>query len=110
MLNNIILTTPLELESLIQKAVNDALINHQISTPNKEPPQKEFFNIQEASEYLNLAVPTIYSLVSKREIPSIKRGKKLAFKVSELREYLEKGKRKTVDEIIENGEKNQKRK
>lgn len=100
--NNIILTTPLELENLIQKAVNDALTNHQISTPNKEPPPKEFFNIQEASEYLNLAIPTIYSLVSKREIPSIKRGKKLAFKVSELREYLEKGKRKTVDEIVKN--------
>lgn len=100
--NKIIVIHPLELESLIQKAVNDALINHQISTPNKEPPQKEFFNIQEASEYLNLAVPTIYSLVSRRVIPSNKRGKKLAFQVSELRTYLEKGRRKTVDEIVKN--------
>lgn len=100
-MQNLIVIPQSELELIIKQIIRDSLLEL-LPVNNKEPPQKEFFNIQEASEYLNLAVPTIYSLVSKREIPSIKRGKKLAFQVSELRTYLEKGRRKTVDEIVKN--------
>lgn len=55
----------------------------------------------EACQYLNLSKPTVYRKVSNREIPHIKRGRKLYFYVSELNAYLKKGRRKTVEEIQE---------
>ncbi|WP_212592511.1 helix-turn-helix domain-containing protein [Sphingobacterium humi] len=55
----------------------------------------------EACQYLNLSKPTLYRKVSNREIPHIKRGRKLYFYVSELNSYLKKGKRKSLDEIQE---------
>lgn len=63
--------------------------------------QGEFFNIQEASEFLTLKVPTLYQKVSRREIPFLKRSKRLYFKREDLIEYLEKGRVKSVSEIQE---------
>ena len=66
--NQIVFTTPNELYSLIEKAVNTAV--QQLSIPQKvDTYPNEFLTIQEASAMLNLAVPTIYSMVSKRHIP-----------------------------------------
>lgn len=98
--NLVVLTTPNELENLIQNAVKVALENLQIPTQSLEHPPKDFLTIQETANYLNLAVPTIYSLVSRRELPSIKIGKKLAFKRTDLITLLESGRRKTRKELI----------
>lgn len=62
-------------------------------------PQDQLLNIQEAAELLNLAVPTVYSLVSRREIPHMKRGKKLFFGREELLSFIKSGRRKTRAEI-----------
>jgi excisionase family DNA binding protein len=102
--NFVVLTTPNELESLIQNAIKDALGNLQLQPSNQDIIQKDFLNIQEAAEFLNLAVPTIYGLVSKREIPSLKIGKKLAFKRLDLIALLETGRRNTKKELIALGE------
>jgi len=61
--------------------------------------ENEFLTIQEASELLRLSVPTLYSKVSKRELPYMKRGKRLYFSHSELLDYIKEGKRKTSAEI-----------
>ena len=58
------------------------------------PSTKPFLNVKETAEFLNLAVPTIYSKVSKGELPYKKRGKKLYFSVQELGEYITKGESK----------------
>lgn len=63
-----------------------------------EEPEK-FLSIQEAAKLLNLSVPTLYSKVSKRELPVMKQGKRLYFSQSELLEYLKAGKKKTFAEI-----------
>ena len=57
--------------------------------------------IQEASEILHLSVPTIYSKVSRGELPVMKRSKRLYFSRSELLKYIKHGRRKTIDEIEE---------
>lgn len=69
--------------------------NHKNSTPEQEKP----LNIQQAAEYLTLAVPTIYAMVSRKEIPVRKRGGRLYFNKAELDKWLEGGRKKTVSEI-----------
>jgi excisionase family DNA binding protein len=99
--NFVVLTTPQELENLIQNAVKDAFENLQSQVQNSELPQKDFLNVQEAASFLNLAVPTLYSLVSRRELPSNKIGKKLSFKRTDLIALLESGRRSTRKEIMD---------
>jgi len=65
-----------------------------------EDPNK-LYNIDEASKYLNLAKPTVYSMVSKGEIPYMKRSRRLYFSKQDLLEYVRQGRVKTNDEIKE---------
>jgi len=60
--------------------------------------EEKFLNIQETADFLNLKRATIYTKVSRRELPFMKRGKRLYFSKSELLEYLKKGKVKTQSE------------
>ena len=55
--------------------------------------------VEGAAEYLSLTVPTIYSKVSKGELPVMKRTKRLYFSKEELLEYLRAGRKKTNSEI-----------
>ncbi len=61
----------------------------------------EMFTVQEAGDFLNLTLPTMYSKVSKREIPFIKpKGtKRLYFSKFALMEYLKEGTELTNEEI-----------
>lgn len=61
----------------------------------------KMITLKEACEFLNLSQPTLYRKVSNREIPHSKRGRKLYFSTKELSQYLQKGKRKTLEEIQE---------
>ena len=63
----------------------------------EEPEQ--LLTIQEAAGFLKLAVPTIYSKVSKGELPVMKRSKRLYFSSTELMEYLKRGRKKSNAEI-----------
>jgi len=68
---------------------------------NQQPTEKpeQLLTIQEAAQFLNLAVPTIYSKVSKREIPVMKKGKRLYFSSTQLMEYIKNGRKKSNAEI-----------
>ncbi|MHA6697692.1 helix-turn-helix domain-containing protein [Chryseobacterium sp. A321] len=57
--------------------------------------------MQEASELLGLAVPTIYSKVSRGELPAMRRGNRLYFSPSELIAYLKTGRKKTSEDIFQ---------
>ena len=58
-------------------------------------------SIDEVSKLLGLAKATIYSKVSKRELPHMKRGKNLYFSEKEINGYLKGGKILSNDEIDE---------
>ena len=60
--------------------------------------QKDFFTIEEVSDYLNLAKQTVYGLVSRGEIPYIKKGNRLYFLRSEILDWLRQGRRPTRSE------------
>ena len=64
-----------------------------------EENKEEVLNIQEASKLLNLSVSTIYSKVSKREIPVNKQGKRIYFYRHELMKWIKSGRVKTYLEI-----------
>lgn len=59
----------------------------------------DLLTIEKASELLNLSVSTIYTKVSKNEIPVNKQGKRLYFCRTELLDWIKSGRIKTVDEI-----------
>jgi len=54
---------------------------------------------QEAGEFLSLTAATIYSKISRGELPVMKRGKRLYFSRDELLEYLKDVRNKTNAEI-----------
>ena len=66
--------------------------------PTTDQPE-QLLTVQEAAQFLNLTVPTIYSKVSKNELPFMKRGKRLYFSNIELMEYLKEGRKKSNEEI-----------
>ncbi len=59
----------------------------------------ELLTIEQAAEFLSLAVPTLYSMVNRDKIPYMKPAKRLYFSRAELMEYLSKGRKKTASEI-----------
>lgn len=64
----------------------------------KEPTEK-LLTVQQAAEFLKLSVQTMYSKVSRGELPVMKRGKRLYFSEKELIEYLKAGRKKSNAEI-----------
>ena len=69
--------------------------NQPITTDHPE----QLLSIQQAAEFLSLSVPTLYSKVSKGELPVMKRGKRLYFSRTELMEYIKEGRKKSNAEI-----------
>lgn len=60
--------------------------------------QDQFLNLQDAANYLELAPPTIYALVSRKQIPVYKRGNRLYFSKQELITWVKEGRKKTSAE------------
>jgi excisionase family DNA binding protein len=85
-----------ELESLIEKSVRRVLSESSTGSINQGD---VMLSIKEASQLLNVAVPTIYHYTSQRQIPFFKRGKRLYFSKDALMEWVKEGKVKTVTEI-----------
>lgn len=55
---------------------------------------------KEASEYLGVAIRTLYKMIQRRAIPCYKpNGGKVLFKLSELDAFMEQGRRKSLPEI-----------
>lgn len=59
----------------------------------------ELMNINEVAKFLDESIQSIYSRTSKRTIPFYKKGKKLLFKKTEILDWLDNQKKKTVQEL-----------
>ena len=96
----VLISLPIEdLQTVIIDCVNSCLRNNmqESKAPTNQPEQ--LLTIQEAAELLSLTVPTMYSKVSKGELPVMKRSKRLYFSRTELLEYLKEGRKKSNAEI-----------
>lgn len=87
-----------EIRNLLREEIHAAMKDVAFTNANRNP---EYLSIQEVSEMLNLAVPSIYGLCHRKKIPYIKRGKKLIFEKSQVEVWLKNGRQKTRQEIDE---------
>lgn len=80
------------------------LIEKQDNTPTEQP--EKLLTIQEAAQFLSLTVPTMYSKVSRGEMPfmKMKQGKRLYFSSTELMDHIKAGRKKTNVEIEQEAE------
>ena len=88
-----------QLSNLIQSSVRKVLKETPPQTVEPTEQPERLLTVQEAAQFLNLTVPTIYSKVSKGELPVMKRSKRLYFSRTELMEYVKAGRKKTNAEI-----------
>ena len=95
----VFISLPIEdLQTVIIDCVNSCLKNNTQEQLTTEQPE-ELLTVQEAAKFLNLAVATIYSKVSREELPFMKRGNRLYFSSIELMEYLKQGRHRSNAEI-----------
>lgn len=74
------------------------------SNPSSTFIEDDIFDINQASQFVHLSKATLYYLSSKCKIPVNKKGKRLYFSKSELVAWLKSGRRKTIEEIMIDGE------
>tara|TARA_Y100000385_G_C12724810_1_gene480213 strand:- start:105 stop:446 length:342 start_codon:yes stop_codon:yes gene_type:complete len=92
---------PFELIDARLSSIEDILLEIKLPPKEVEPNEtpEQFITIQEAAQFLKLTVPTLYSKVSRRELPVMKRGNRLYFSKYELIDYLKQGRKKSNFEI-----------
>jgi excisionase family DNA binding protein len=101
MMNNVILSTR-NIDDLISDIANEVVKKIELwkINPQTEINQPEkLLTVQEVAAFLHLSVPTIYSKVSRGELPVMKRSKRLYFSRIELVNYIKEGRKKTIGEI-----------
>ena len=74
-------------------------IKHTPHERSDQPEADELLTVQDTAKFLSLSVPTVYGLISKGELPVMKRSKRCYFSKVELMNYLKQGRKKTVAEI-----------
>jgi excisionase family DNA binding protein len=84
--------------TVIENALNE-LVTDKNDTRKQTESDSEFLNITQASEYLFIAIQTIYGLTASRKIPHYKTGKRLYFKRQELDDYILENRIATLEEI-----------
>ena len=96
----VLISLPIEdLQTVIIDCVNSCLRNNKQESKAPTNQTEQLLTIQEAAEFLSLTVPTMYSKVSKGELPVMKRSKRLYFSRTELMEYVKAGRKKSNAEI-----------
>jgi excisionase family DNA binding protein len=100
-MHNLVLSPidPEKLISSISERVAQSILKVLNDQTNPGETPEQLLTIQEAASYLNLSIPTVYSKVSRGELPVMKRGKRLYFSKIELLEYLKGGRKKSIAEI-----------
>lgn len=74
-------------------------LKHSPVKPDPSNPIDDLLTIEQAAVFLHLTKPTLYSKVSKGEVPFMKRSKRLYFSRIELMEYVKGGKQRTIEEV-----------
>ncbi len=88
----------------LQESVNE--IKRLLLVKSNEPQLEadELLTVQDTAKFLSLSVPTVYGLISKGELPVMKRSKRCYFSKVELINYLKQGRKKTLAETASEAE------
>ncbi|NRF40225.1 helix-turn-helix domain-containing protein [Pedobacter foliorum] len=76
-------------------SIKDLLIENQ---QGQHSHHSDLMTIGQAAEFINLSVPTLYTKVSRRQIPVNKRGKRLYFSKDELSAWIKSGRKGILEE------------
>jgi excisionase family DNA binding protein len=100
MVNNVVLSTR-NIDDFISDVANEVVkkINLNVTQQLQPTETDELLTVQDTAIFLSLSVPTVYTLISKGELPVMKRSKRCYFSKVELINYLKQGRKKTVREI-----------
>ena len=96
---------PMAVSQLTDKvnSIYSMLARH--SMPQESPQTEDkLLSVREASTLLRLTVPTIYSKVSRGELPCMKQGNRLYFSLSEITAHLKSGKKRSAAELTAQAE------
>lgn len=95
----VFISLPIEdLQTVIIDCVNSCLKHNKQSSTQQQPDKDELLTVQDTAKFLSLSVPTVYTLISKGELPVMKRSKRCYFSKVELVNYLKQGRKKTLAE------------
>ena len=70
-----------------------------LQSKDQNPQEDQLLNVKEAAGFLELSVPTVYGYVQRKQIPVMKKHKRLYFSKKELTDWIKSGRKKTVSEI-----------
>lgn len=79
-------------------------LKHTSKEQGEQPEKDELLTVQDTAKFLSLSVPTVYGLISKGELPVMKRSKRCYFSKIELINYLKQGRKKTLAETATEAE------
>lgn len=80
-------------------AIVKRLLSEKDNVSQPEPDQ--FLTVDQTAEFLKLAKPTIYGLISKGDLPVMKRSKRCYFSKADLISYLKEGRKLTGSEAAQ---------
>lgn len=89
--------SPPELQTLIEDSIKKVFEN--LTIGNSKAEEDALLTVKQAAEFLTLSVPTLYGLISKGEVPVMKRSKRCYFLKQDLINYLKAGRRMSSAEI-----------
>jgi excisionase family DNA binding protein len=83
----------------LERLIEDSLTKILGTFTEKKKNEDDLLSLDEACEFLNLQRATIYGMTSNRQIPFIKKSKKLYFSKADLTAWLKTSSRKVKIEI-----------
>ena len=83
--------------SNIERLLLDIYGGNHIKPPDKD--SNDLLTVPQAAALLHLSVATIYGLIHRREIASMKRGRRVYFRKKDLILYVESGRRNAQDAL-----------
>ena len=86
-----------ELRDLIASVVREELNARMDDRLGKE--DKEYLSVDETCDRYHFSKSALYKLTASRAIPSIKAGKRLLLRKSDVDDYLARHRRRSIDEI-----------
>lgn len=101
----VFISLPIEdLQTVIIDCVNSCLKNNTQEQPTPDQPE-QLLTIDEVATLLHLTKPTVYSKVSKNELPGVcKQGKRLYFDRQTIIDWIKQGRKKSNAEIEQEAE------
>src|SRR5438067_1951799 len=93
------MNNPFELIEARLSNIETLLLDLKHQPKERELPEvDELLTVPDTAKFLRLSVPTVYGLISKGELPVMKRSKRCYFSKVELINYLKQGRKKTLAE------------